>query len=347
MTVVDKQKVRKIVQMQYAARVQQQYGADGAKRLPELALALDRIYEHLAFELVRQGLTVLIALEDGKRLLPADRSVEVAPGELPTIVRGQATIQVLSADRMLVMAEASDPRAYANDAVVYYFSDADYFVISGEPEAVLNITNFPSIFGTPTFFELDDALQHYKLHMALHSQCSTLVTCWHDAQQWLLINKPEDTMQRSLHRFLRDTVRSHQHVEWRREQPVEGKRPPDIKITWSQSNRIAYLEVKWMGASVSDDKTKVSTEYDERDARDGAKQLAEYLDANKTEGATHQTLGYLVVYDARRKDIAFATTDLPTEDALYFQTRDVPYDPDYHAARHDFARPLRFFMMPA
>lgn len=343
---VDKDKVREIVQLQFAARVQQHYGADGARRLPELALALDRIHEQLAFELIREGLTVLIALDDDKRLLPEDRTVEVSPAELPTLVHGRATIQVLSADRMLVLAEASDPRDYADDAVVYFYSDADYFVIGGEPEAVLNITSFPSIFGTPTFFELDEALQHYKLHLALYSQCSILATCWYDERRWLLINRPEDTLQRSLHRFLRDTVRSHQHVESRREQPVEGKRPPDIKITWSQSNRIAYLEVKWMGASVSDGATHISTAYGDTDAREGAKQLADYLDANKTEAATHQTLGYLVVFDARRRNLSFATTALSAADALHFQMRDVPYDPAYHELRHDFAEPLRFFMMP-
>ena len=57
-------------------------------------------------------------------------------------------------------------------------------------------------------------------------------------------------------------------------------------------------------------------------------------------------MGFLVVFDARRKDLEYDTAELTQEQAMHYANRDVVYDPDYPAARHDFAPPLRCFMRP-
>src|SRR4051812_40153568 len=134
---IDRERVRRSVQLQFAVDVVAEYGEAGARLLPELALALDRVHEQLAFELIREGLTVLIAIDPDARLLPSERSVEVPEDELPTVVRGQATIQVVGADRVLVLPEATDPTTYSDLALVYHFADADYFVVGGQLTPVL------------------------------------------------------------------------------------------------------------------------------------------------------------------------------------------------------------------
>jgi hypothetical protein len=148
-------------------------------------------------------------------------------------------------------------------------------------------------------------------------------------------------MQRSLWRYLRNTMRgTNRVVEIDREQPVDGRRPPDIKITWSQTKRIALIEVKWMGQSVNDVGTGISSfATDESDANEGAQQLADYLDANFRRSPQHQTKGYLVVFDARRRNLGFSTAELSYDDAMEYLMREIEWAPD-HSNRHDFATPL-------
>ena len=101
-----------------------------------------------------------------------------------------------------------------------------------------------------------------------------------------------------------------------------------------------------MGASVHETEPRISWRPDDREANKGAKQLADYLDENAVEAPEHQTMGFLIVFDGRRKDVDYDTTDLTREQAMWFSTREITYDPDYASARHDFADPLRCFLMP-
>jgi hypothetical protein len=241
----------------------------------------------------------------------------------------------------------SAPHLFADRAVVYYFDGADKFAVGDELLPVYNPTNFPSVWGVPTFFDLELALEHYRDRLALHCQCPYLSKLWHDPdRRWLLTNKPEGTMQASLQQYLVSSLRAHKKIEVRREQAVGGTKPPDIKVTWTLTNRIAFIEVKWMGASVHGSEPRVSWRPDENEARAGAAQLVGYLEDNKPEATGYQTMGFLVVFDGRRKGVDYGATELTREEALYFLARDVTYDPDYAADRHDFAEPLRFFMYP-
>jgi hypothetical protein len=175
---VNREAAARVAHLQFTPRVSRTYGAAGTRRLRELTRALDDVHEALAYELIRQGLTVFVTIDDDDRPLPENRTMRADSSQLPTIVAGGATIQVLGDDEYLVFAEEVDLRQLAEGAVVYHFSDADYFVIDGELEAMINQTSYPSIFGIPTFHDLKDALRHYRDHRALHSQCPILSKCW-------------------------------------------------------------------------------------------------------------------------------------------------------------------------
>jgi hypothetical protein len=338
-----KDEVMRLIEEFYAAKVERCYGREGGARLLELVTALDAIHESLAYEKLEGGLTVMVALKDDRKLLGA-KAMELTPRELPSVIEGAATIQVLDG-RLLVVPECRDPLKFAGDAVVYHFQKHDYFVIDGELDQVINTSSSPSLFGTPTFLNLEEVLDDYKTNQARHSQCEILREhLWSDDRHWWFANKPEDVLQRSLKRHVRATLRGVGEV--RREQVV-GTRPTDLKVTWSFTNRIAYIEIKWLGASLNKRKTKVSKKCSAKDAKKGAAQLAEYLDLNKDDAAEHETMGYLVVFDGRRQRLKLGATELSREDALHFLSEEVEYEPPLWETRSDFRRPRRFFLEPA
>jgi hypothetical protein len=335
----DLAKLRQVVARDYTIAIEAHYAERGMAALRLLGPALDQIHEQLAYEMLPTGLTVFASLDPSERLLSPDRSTTVQPDQLPAFVHGAATLEVLLDGSLTFLPEATDPYLFADRAVVYYFDGADKFAVGDRLIPVYNPTNFP--------IDLKLALEHYRDRLALHCQCPFLKRVWHDPKRrWLLKNKPEDTMQASLHQYLVSSLRLHKKIEVRREQPVGGTKPPDIKVTWTLTNRIAFVEVKWMGASAHASEPRVSWSPNENDANAGAVQLVGYLVDNEAEATGYQTMGFLVVFDGRRDGVDYETTDLSREQALYFLAREVTYDPDYATLRHDFAAPLRFFMYP-
>jgi hypothetical protein len=328
-----------------AAAIEMYYGAPGMAALRSLARALEQIGEQLAFELLGGGLTVIASLDPSTTILSADQAARVRPEQLPTLVEGTATIEVLEGD-LLLTGEETDFLALADRAVVYRFDGGDYFVIDGALWGVENPTSFPSRWRVPTFFDLADSLQHYQTAVSPTCRCPHLRSAWDDPpRRWIFKNKPEKVLQDSVEQHLINSLRL-SRVEIRREQPIQGKKPPDIKITWSGTNRLAFIEVKWMGASAHETMPRISWRPDEQEANKGAKQLADYLDENAVEAPEHQTMGFLVVFDGRRKNVDYDTIDLTREQAMWFSTREITYDPDYASTRHDFGHPVRCFLKP-
>jgi hypothetical protein len=345
---VDLAKLRQVVAHDYTIAIEAHYADKGMAALRLLAPALDAIHEQLAYELLAGGLTVVTSLDPASRVLPTDAAaMSVDVTRLPGLVQGVATIEVLSDGSLILLPASVDPLAYADRAIVYFFDGADHFVVGDQVVSVFNPTSFPSVWGTPTFFDLGEALAHYRDRIALHCQCPHLASVWHDVgRRWLLRNRPEDTMQASLAQYLISSLRNHKKIEVRREQPVGGTKPPDIKVTWTLTNRIAFIEVKWMGSSVHANEPRVSWRPDEAEANAGAAQLVGYLTDNEPEASAYQTMGFLVVFDGRRDGVDYGTTTITREQALHYLARDVSYDPDYAELRHDFAKPYRFYMYP-
>lgn len=339
-------RLREAVASDFTGAIETAYGPDGMAALRRLTPMLELVHEQLAYEMISGGLTVACPLDPSEQLLPEQGAATLSVDQLPGRVQGAAAMQLLPDDRLLVLNEAVDPLSLAERAVVYHFDGADHFAIAGALFDVQNPTSFPSIWGVPTFFDLRLALEHYREALALRCRCPHLQGMWADPEKrWILQNKPEDTMQLSLQMFLVSTLRAHQRIEVRREQPAGGRKPPDIKITWSMTNRLAFVEVKWMGASAHTSERRITWRPGEKEANEGAAQLVRYLDENLSEAPGHQTMGFLVVFDARREGVDF-DVELTREQALRFLTREVTYDPDYSQERHDFAEPLRLFIYP-
>lgn len=191
-----------------------------------------------------------------------------------------------------------------------------------------------------------DALTDYDVHLARHSTCYILQGVWHDARRLLLVNKPEKIMRRSLAQHLRTTLRD--HAEVREEQNVTETEPIDIKVTWSFGTHLSLIEIKWLGRSVNSTGDALAVAFwSPSRPREGAKQLADYLAENVQRAPTHDSEGYLIVFDARRK----GTSSLPVgevspEDARAYANDVIDYDPKYDALRDDFQPPRRFWLEP-
>lgn len=136
----------------------------------------------------------------------------------------------------------------------------------------------------------------------------------------------------------------------RPEHNTDETKPVDIRVEWFASGASALIEVKWLGRSTAKPRKPTPqityTDYGPGRAQEGANQLADYLDREARHTSSTATRGYLVVFDARRKDIQGATDALEKDSAMYFANDVLQFDPDHAKSRDDFADPVRFFLNP-
>jgi hypothetical protein len=88
------------------------------------------------------------------------------------------------------------------------------------------------------------------------------------------------------------------------------------------------------------------TEYGSPRAQAGANQLADYMDREVRHSHAVAPMGYLVVFDARRRGCKGPADALAESDAMAFANDVIKLDPDHSKTRSDFASPVRFFLNP-
>lgn len=324
----------------FVARLVARYDDQQVQRL--LAFIKD-VFTYLAPESLTTDITIFLPIPDSAA--PLGLGETTRKSELAAMDPLPQAIAPSDASSVTCWFGAIDTDKLSASAIVYTFDGADHFVT---PDGVIDLpasSTFKSIFATPTFVELQAALDHYKVHLALRSRCPILRSCWDDHERLVLCNRPESTMRNSLENFLVSTLRGYDAIEIRPEQPVDRSHPVDLKITWSFTNRIAYIEIKWLGDSLNRPGTRLLQYRDSR-ARDGAKQLAEYLDLDKPQSPSHVVMGYLVVLDARRRGLKVDDRRITEEQAFYYRNQEIHYDVRYEETRSDFAKPTRMFLEP-
>ena len=230
---------------------------------------------------------------------------------------------------------------------VYEYSNCqDVFITKEKRHFIPNVSGGDSCFTISTYKELDEALTQYKISVAKCANCSLINKAIYDENRIFFNAGPEHFLRDSLYNFLNTRLRG-DNIEIRPEQIVNTTRPVDIKVTWgNNSNHLALIEIKWLGKSIKKDPFELATSYTESRANDGAKQLVDYLEGNKVQVPNHNTVGYLVVYDLRRKKTNINTITINKENGLYYQNREIEYKPQYEILRDDFHKPIRFFIEP-
>ena len=121
-------------------------------------------------------------------------------------------------------------------------------------------------------------------------------------QSNVLKNKPEHYMRDDLCQYLNDHMKSTFSVEGELSQ---SKRKMDIYF--EKNGYFYFIEIKWLGQSINDDGTGISTEYSDSRARDGVVQTYEYIEELLNTKERNLRCGYLLIYDARniKKEIDY------------------------------------------
>lgn len=230
----------------------------------------------------------------------------------------------------------------SEQAVVYLWDGSDTLWAGGESKQPSYIAGLLSLFQRPVFNDLNEALEHYRLHFVRTSRCKLFQKAWADDRRLFFHPGPEDTLRDSLEQHLASTLRD---VEVRPEHIVDESHQVDLRVLFGFSNRNALIEIKWLGKSRAED-GKITAAHPAARARSGAKQLADYLDWNRPRAPTIITKGYLVVIDARRRGLTKDSESVSRQDGLHYADQDITYDPPYHENRDDFEPPTRMFAEP-
>lgn len=269
---------------------------------------------------------------------------------------GNIIIQIFN-DGKLILWENEDPNSLIGrvDALTYFFnSNKEYFYAYN---AKIDITTYPvgSRFATH-YIELKEALGTYSVERIFHSSCPHFFGVWYDANRIFLRgegsgkNIPEEFIQKSLHEFLTIFLSLRGvSIEVLREFNVGGEKPKpvDIRIQWKEANRIALIEVKWLGTVKGSD-GKIAYNHDNSKANAGIIQLKGYYDSALRDMPATIIKPFLVVIDGRRKNLTETTTTISYADGMFYKDVDLVIDDDkkFHESIIGFEPPIRMFSAP-
>jgi len=339
--------MQRIARENYTPAINRAHGPEGVEALREVLEFLPKLFAHIESETIQGVLYVARRLparqtEDLDASVSGAFRIETRIDRLPNRVTTTLFIELLdNGAYRLSEPSAIDEGAASRVAIVYKFvSRRDLFVIEGKEVSVPNPAPVQaSVFARPTFGSLLDALQDYRDRMVRTCTCFILQQAWETQRRLFFKPGPELTMRRSLHQFLTVRLRD---AEVRPEQIVDESHPVDIKVTWALTNRLALIEIKWLGKSREG--AKITSEHFDQRAREGARQLSEYMDANRTAAPHRETRGYLVVIDGRRRGLGSNATKVSVANGMYYADKEIDYNPKYHEVRSDFEVPVRMFV---
>jgi hypothetical protein len=346
---VDVKAMADIARELYAARVEREMGAPGAQALKELITRVRETHDALTTERLAKGLTVIRTLDAGSVEAGIAPAVFTHTRELTAWYREEAGPLSVHFERngtIRAWCAEVDASAISGQFVCYRYAghQREQIVTPGGAHTVPRLGNFPSYFAVPYFLDLRESLVRYGTISVRQAQCDIFRTTWRESARLVFVNKPEATMRRSLQQYLRASLRAHGPIQVMPEQNVNETKPVDIKVTWTASNRVALIEIKWLGLS-HDAIKQTTTPYSAVRARNGAKQLADYLDSYHTHDPDTEARGYLVVFDGRRKGVTPSTTKLNSADGFHYASAEIDY-PAALLARSDFDTPVRLFCEP-
>ena len=260
-------------------------------------------------------------------------------------------INVRSDRRYDLVALATIPslEAMSHTSIVFINQDGeDRFYFGGRSKTMpVLATGAVSNFAAATVRDLEEALEKYR-EVAAEVSCPTLEHVWiggRTGHRLVFVNKPEATMRRSLQWFLHARIAG--DVSVRPEHNTDETKPVDLIVNWFGSKMRALIEIKWLGNSLSSgsDGTKFTSYRDAR-AQEGADQLVDYVDRERSSDPTAALMGYLVIFDGRRRNIIGPTDPLLAVDALYYRDHQIKLTRDYSTEQTEIAPAIRYFMEP-
>jgi hypothetical protein len=234
--------------------------------------------------------------------------------------------------------------SYRDYSIIYSLNNCRELFYGKIDEIALPVLpDSESYFQFQTYKDLERALEDYYIKRVKHSSCPYLRNVWHDSNRILFVEAPEEIMQESMYDFLSISLRDNPEVM--PEQNVDRSHPVDIKVTWKYSSHVALIEVKWLGKSLTSGTGNLVSRTDV-DARNGADQLAEYLNSNQQFATTKIVSGYLTVFDGRRRRTNNQSRTISRVNGEFYRNKEINFTVKHEEVRKDFERPRRFFMEP-
>lgn len=339
---------KEIAEMQFVLLVTTDYGIDRTI-VTQFTDTISSIYRYLQYNTF-QSVIIYKPLNDDIKLsnLSSVNPVEYLSYENTTPLAGNnIIIEIKDNGNLDILTNHSiGVDALRDNAIIYEFiksNENEVFYGKTQQVKLLPIPETDSHFAIRSYKTIELALEDYKVKVAQHSDCPLLKNVWFEKNMLFLKKAPEHTLRDSLTLFLKRL----RNAEVRPEQVVDKSHPVDIKVTWALANRLALIEIKWLGKSLKHRNKQFTNIYSDSRALSGAKQLSEYLEANLIQSPTYATKGYLVVFDARRAACSSGLVEeLDAINALKYLNQEINYSPDYSVTRTDFSKPYRFFMQP-
>jgi hypothetical protein len=348
--------------MAYLTHVREAFGSEGAGGIVELLDVVKLIFQRCPPESLQGTLTILKGIGASPHApvlgalgsLTSSPTIETLGKVLAAGANSPHILVEMSPDgsfRSLFSITAADLPSLAQTALVYHFeADVDQIFAGKYSDVVPKVSPIlKSNFSTPTLSSLEEALKRYA-DFVLETRCRILAKVWEggvDGPRLVLTNRPESHMRDSLVQALELVLRD---ASVRPEQNTDETKPVDIRVEWFGSGSSALIEVKWLGRSTALSRTggaePTYTEYGPPRAQSGADQLADYMDREVRHSNATSPRGYLVVFDARRRNVKGHSDPLSADDAMHFAKSDLVYKPDHSKTRGDFSAPARFFLNP-
>lgn len=316
---------------------------------------LNELYRYFEPALFRGEVFVFVHLNNQSVFDIADGDPIYDPNVLLHRRDGVLAIQIF-ADGQLIMWDQADEDKLRSDPniVTYIFRADEEFFIAKTVEINITIYPFGSRFATQ-YFDLVQTLDEYRVSMVRRSTCPLLRPAWFDDKLIFFRgggkDLPERYLQESLHHFLNVVLKVHlrgARLVLREFNVVdENKRPVDIAIYWGEANRMALIEIKWLGKSKHPD-GRLSTEYTNSQVNRGLLQLKGYFDTAQTNSPETIVQAYLVMIDGRRNRTNEDTVAVSFEDGMWFEAVElvVAEDRQYYNEHPGFNEPMRMFAEP-
>ncbi len=119
-----------------------------------------------------------------------------------------------------------------------------------------------------------------------------------DGEQYIkknvLKNKPEHYMRDQLRQYLNDHMQYTFTIE-----PELGQTKRELDIYFDVKGELYFIEIKWLGSSINDKGTGISTTYGSNRAKEGVTQSLEYIEELINTAEVSLRGGYLAIFDAR------------------------------------------------
>jgi hypothetical protein len=251
--------------------------------------------------------------------------------------------------------EILEPKSFSNTLIYYYSNNSELLFANGEE---INITESQRGSRYATQYEdLMATLKAYGTHKLFYSSCSHFTNSWDDANRLFFKgggrgnNIPEKFMQQSLYEYLSTALVARGiTIDAVREYNINGDatkpKPVDVKLTWREANRVAIIELKFLGTV----KPASGAVYVHEDARanEGLFQLKGYHDNILKDAPTTILKSYLLVIEGRRRNLQAGNTTIGYADGMHFKDVALLIDTDkrYYESIPGFENPIKLFAAP-